>query len=64
MSEQNHYILVSSNYAEDRNINIDSDSDASVVIIDEINSDDVWQIKDIKIEIPGTSMETDFLMDR
>ena len=53
-----------SNYAEDRNINTDSDSDASIVIIDEVNADDVGEIKDIKIEIRRTSMETDFLMDR
>ena len=56
--------VVPSNYAEDRNINIDSDSDASIVIIDEVNADDVGEIKDIKTEIPRTSMETDFLMDR
>ena len=51
--------VVPSNYAEDRNTNIDSDSDASIVIID-----DVGEIKDIKTDIPGTSMETDFLMDQ
>ena len=56
--------VVPSNYAEDRNINIDSDSDASIVIIDEVNVDDVGEIKDIKTDIPGTSMETDFLMDQ
>ena len=56
--------VVPSNYAEDRNINIDSDSDASIVIIDEVNADDVGEIKDIKIEIRRTSMEIDFLMDR
>ena len=55
---------VSSNYAGDRNINIDSDSDASIVITDEVNDDDVGKIKDIKTEIARTSMETDFLMDR
>ena len=53
-----------SNYAEDRNINTDSDSDASIVIIDEVNADDVGEIKDIKIEIPSTRMETDFLTDQ
>ena len=53
-----------SNYAEDRNINTDSDSDASIVLIDEVNADDVGEIKDIKTEIPRTSMETDFLTDR
>ena len=52
-----------SNYAEDRSINIDSGSDASIVIIDKVNPDDVGKIKDIKIEIPMTSMKTDFLMD-
>ena len=51
--------FVPSSFAEDRNINIGSDSDASIVIID-----DVGEIKDIKTDIPGTSMETDFLMDR
>ena len=29
-----------------------------------MNADDVGKIKDIKTDIPGTSMETDFLMDR
>ena len=52
-----------SNYAEDRSINIDSGSDASIIIIDKVNPDDVGKIKDIKIEIPMTSMKTDFLMD-
>ena len=56
--------IVSSNYAEDRNINIDSDSDASIVTIGEVNADDVGEIKDIKSDIPGTSLETNFLMDR
>ena len=56
--------VVPSNYAEDRNINTDSDSDASIVINDEVNTDDVGEIKDIKNEIPRTSMETDFPMDR
>ena len=51
--------FVPSSFAEDRNINIGSDSDASIVIID-----DVGEIKDIKIDIPGTSMETDFIMDQ
>ena len=55
---------VPSNYAEDRNINTDRDSDASIVLIDEVNADDVGEIKDIKTEIPRTSMETDFLTDR
>ena len=56
--------VVPSNFAEDRNINIDSDRDASIVIIDEVNADDVVEIKDIKTEIPSTSMDTDFLMGR
>ena len=56
--------VVPSNYAEDRNINTDCDNDASIVIIDEVNADDLGEIKDIKTEIPGTSMEIDFLMDR
>ena len=55
--------VVPSNYAEDRNINIDSASDASIVIIDEVNAADVGEIMDIKTEISRTSMETDFLMD-
>ena len=29
-----------------------------------MNADDVREIKNIKTDIPGTSMETDFLMDR
>ena len=56
--------VVPSNYAEDRNINIVSDSDASIVIIDEVDADDVGGIMDIKTEITGASMETDFLMDQ
>ena len=52
------------NYAEDRNINTDSDSHGSIVIIDEVNADDVGEIKDIKTEIPRTSMKTNFLMDQ
>ena len=56
--------VVPLNYAEDRNINIDSDSDASIVIIDEVNADNVGEINDIKTDIPGTSMEIDFFMDR
>ena len=56
--------VVPSNYAEDRNTNIDSDSDASIVIIDEVNADDVEEIKDIKTDIHGTSMEIDFFMNR
>ena len=56
--------VVPSNYAEDRNTNIDSDSDASIVIIDEVNVDDVEEIKDIKTDIHGASMEIDFFMDR
>ena len=54
---------VPSNYAEDRNINIDSDSNASIVIIDEVNTDYVQEIKEIKTDIPGTSMEKEFLMN-
>ena len=45
-------------HSEDTNINIDSDSDASIVITDEVNADDVAEIKDIKTEIPTTSMDT------
>ena len=56
--------VVPSNYAEDRNINTDSDSDASIVIINDLNADDVGDIKDIKTEIPRTRMETDFLTDQ
>ena len=56
--------VVPSNYAEDRNINTDSDSDASIVINGEVNTDNVGEIKDTKNEIPRTSMETDFLVDR
>ena len=42
--------VVPSNFKEDRNvINVDSDSDASIVIID---------------EIPSTIMDTDILIDR
>ena len=37
-----------------RNINNDSDSNASIVVIDEVNADDVGQVKDIKTEIPRT----------
>ena len=47
--------VVLSNYVEDRNTNVDSDSDASIVIIDEVNAGDVGEIKDIKTNIPGTS---------
>ena len=56
--------VVPSNFAENRNINIDSDRDASIDIIDKVNADDVVEIKDIKTEIPSTSMDTDFLMGR
>ena len=56
--------VAASNYGEDRNINTNSDSDASIVITDDVNADDVGEIKDIKTEIPRTSMEMDFLMDR
>ena len=56
--------VVPSNYAEDRNINTDSDSHGSIVILDEVNADDVGEIKDIKTEIPRTSMKTNFLMDQ
>ena len=50
--------VVPSNFGEHTNINIDSDSDASIVIIDEVNADNVAEIKDIKTEIPSTSMDT------
>ena len=56
--------VVPSNFVEDRNINTDSDSDASIVIIDEVNADAAVEIRDIKAEIPSTSMERDFLMHR
>ena len=52
-----------SNYAEDRYINTDSDSDASIVIIDEVNADDAGETNDIETEILRTSIDTDFLMD-
>ena len=39
-------LVVPSNFAEDRNINTDSDSDASIVIIDEVNADDVVEINE------------------
>ena len=45
------------------NINNDSDNDASIVITDKVNADDFVEIKDIKTEIPSTSVDTDFLMD-
>ena len=51
-----------SNFVEDRNINTDSDSDASIVIIDEVNAAAAVEIRDIKVEIPSTSMDRDFLM--
>ena len=55
--------VVPSNYAEDRYINIDSDSDASIVIIDEVNADDAGETNDIETEVPRTSIDTYFLMD-
>ena len=42
--------VVPSNYAEDRNINTDSDSDASIVIINDLNADDAGDIKDYSID--------------
>ena len=55
--------VVPSNYAEDRYINIDSDSDAPIVIIDEVNADDAGETNDIETEVPRTSIDTYFLMD-
>ena len=41
-TESLHFdLVVPSNSAEGRNINIDHDSNASVIIIDEMNADDV-----------------------
>ena len=45
-------------------MNTDSDSDASIVIIDEVNADADVEIRDIKAEIPSNSMDRDFLMHR
>ena len=56
--------VVPSYEAGSRYIDTDSDIDASIVIIDEVNSDDIVQIKDTKTEIPSTSLDTDFLMDQ
>ena len=48
--------VVLPNYEEGRN--------DAFIIIDEVNTVDVVDIKDIKIEITSTSMVTDFLMDQ
>ena len=56
--------VVPSNFAEGKKINTDSDSHASIVIIDEVKADDVAEVKDIKTEIPSTNVDTDFLMYR
>ena len=55
--------VVPLNYAEDRYINIDSDSDAPIVIIDEVNADDAGETNDIETEVPRTSIDTYYLMD-
>ena len=55
--------VVLSNCEEGRNINIGSDSDA-FIIIGEVNTENVVDIKDFKSEITSTSMDTDFLMDQ
>lgn len=55
--------VVPSNYSEGISINTYSDSDASIVITDELNEDDDVETKGIKTEIPSTNMDTDFFMD-
>ena len=55
--------VVPSNYLGGISINTYSDSDASIVITDELNEDDDVETKGIKTEIPSTNMDTDFFMD-
>ena len=55
--------MVPSNYPEGISINTYSDSDASIVITDELNEDDDVETKGIKTEIASTNMDTDFFMD-
>ena len=48
ITESSHFDpVVPSNYAEDKNINTDSNRDALIVITDEVNADDVVEINDI-----------------
>ena len=43
----------------------DSYSDAPIAVIDEVNTGDVVEIKDIETETPSiSSLDTDFLMDQ